>query len=86
MARIMDFWERAGWLDRSDLIGPSAWYAHFGMPFAAESLLYYDVPDSEKQAGILRAALRVTQSYSGIATTKTSSAAATSPRESLTGT
>lgn len=51
MARIMDFWERAGWLDRSDLIGPSAWYAHFGMPFAAESLLYYDVPDSDdKQA------------------------------------
>ncbi len=39
--RITQFWEDAGWLDEPRAIGPSNWYAHFGMPFPAESLVYY---------------------------------------------
>lgn len=39
--RVLDLWERLGWLDDPRAIGPSNWYAYFGMPFAAESLLYY---------------------------------------------
>jgi hypothetical protein len=41
MARIMDFWERAGWLDQPRMVGPSNWYTHFGMPFPAEALFYF---------------------------------------------
>ena len=41
LRRIMQFWEDAGWLDDPRRIGPSNWYAYFGMPFAAESLVYY---------------------------------------------
>lgn len=41
LERILDFWEKAGWLDEPRAVGPSNWYAHFGFPFAAESLLYY---------------------------------------------
>ena len=43
--RIMDFWERAGWLDEPRAAGPSNWYTHFGFPFAAEALLYFGSPD-----------------------------------------
>lgn len=39
--RIMRFWDEAGWLDDPRAIGPSNWYAYFGMPFPAESLVYY---------------------------------------------
>jgi hypothetical protein len=39
--RILQFWEEAGWLDDPTAVGPSNWYAHFGMPFPAESLVYY---------------------------------------------
>jgi hypothetical protein len=39
--RIMQFWEGAGWLDDPRQAGPSNWYAYFGMPFPAESLVYH---------------------------------------------
>jgi len=50
MRRIMEFWERAGWLEAPRAAGPSNWYAHFGMPFAGESLLYYSVMNSPPAA------------------------------------
>jgi len=39
--RIMQFWDDAGWLDVPRSVGPSNWYTYFGMPFPAESLVYY---------------------------------------------
>lgn len=46
--RIMDFWDRAGWLDNPRAVGPSNWYTYFGVPFAAESLIYYSaLPEAE---------------------------------------
>jgi len=39
--RIMRFWDGAGWLDEPRRVGPSNWYVYFGMPFPAESLVYY---------------------------------------------
>ncbi len=39
--RILNWWDRLGWLDQPRAIGPSTWHAHFGMPCAAEALLYY---------------------------------------------
>jgi len=39
--RILQFWEDAGWLDDPRAVGPSNWYAYFGMPFPAEALVYY---------------------------------------------
>jgi hypothetical protein len=41
MRSILEFWDRTGWLDEPRMIGPSNWYAHFGMPFAAEALLHF---------------------------------------------
>ncbi len=43
VGRILEFWDRAGWLDDPRATGPSNWYAYFGMPFGAEFLL--DLPD-----------------------------------------
>jgi hypothetical protein len=50
MQRILDFWERTGWIDDPGKIGPSNWYAHFGMPFAAESLFYLNEKCPKSQA------------------------------------
>jgi len=49
LRRILDFWERAGWLDAPRAVGPSNWYAYFGMPFAAETLLHYGRPGASGQ-------------------------------------
>ncbi len=51
MRSIIDFWERAGWLDEPRKVGPSNWYAYFAMPFASEGLLHFAPMAAESRDG-----------------------------------